>query len=169
MPDLIPTASLVLAACALVISLVNARTAKKALAVADAQEQRRNAAVRCQVEDMVGWVRDGQRYAAVKVLLTNASDRDGSVTRVSFDVHYAGQPPMILQLSPTADALFETLEGDRLVLPLNLSANSSALGWVAFRIDATSAGRRVDDYELAVTDSRGPVARTTVWPLRELS
>lgn len=161
--------AIIISACALLLTWRNRRTAVRALRLSEAQEDRRKPSLQVRVDDLVGWINaDGDRCAGVNIMLTNDSDRDGSVTRVQMNVHFAGDAPGVVQVNPLPSQVPPAQSGHPLDVPQNIRANSSASGWIAFRTRAASTRTPIDNYILVVEDSRGPIVNTVVWPLREL-
>lgn len=162
------TASLGLSLAALFVSLLNRRTSVRALLLSEAQEQRRAPALVIRVDDHVAWnTAAGDRYVGVSVLLTNSSDRDGSVTRASLHVRHADG--IVIQVPSSSGPLPPGPVSVALPMPCNLSGNSSASGWLIFHTQTASRGPLIDDYTLVVDDSRALVEHIPIWPLRELT
>lgn len=154
-------ASASLAFLALMVSLANRRTAKKALSLSEAQEERRAARLDLSLDESVAWRADsgGGRYVGMKVTAVNASDRDGALVRADLHVTYestAGHSHLV-KIPHTGDASIPG-RGESLRLPASLANNGALSGWLVFEIaPGLLGGGHASRYDAVVSDSRGLV------------
>jgi hypothetical protein len=166
-------ASAVIAAFALLVSFSNRGTAKKALELAERQEERRIARLDLSLIDEISWrpVEGKCRWIGVRVLAVNPTDRDGSLVAADLHVTYtlASGDGVVVKV-PHGAAGVKPPEGiTALEIPTRLQANGAVTGWLMFKLDdALLADRAIERYDVVIHDSRGPVATAQAWALREI-
>ncbi|QXC60552.1 hypothetical protein KSP35_19860 [Aquihabitans sp. G128] len=163
--------SAVMASCSLLLGLSTRSTARRALGVSEAQEARRDPKLHLELLDGVAWRTRGVRNFALKVLATNPTDRDGTLTRVELRLTYKGRDDHVLTVQIPATIALPDCPPEFVALPVPtaMPANGAVAGSYLFRVDdEVTSGRPVERFELHVTDSRGIVKSVVTAALREV-
>ncbi|NYF56567.1 hypothetical protein HDA35_002398 [Micromonospora purpureochromogenes] len=169
----IPVVSAVIAVTALVVSILNRRTANKALRLSIAQEERRIARLDLQLMEQISWRPKGAdyRWVLAQVLIVNRSDRDGSITKAELRVGYLTVAGARLDVHLPHTILPDQIQPgvESIKIPVLVKANDAISGWLSFKVknDLTD-GRRVEEYAVLVYDSRGPIESSHLWAMREI-
>jgi hypothetical protein len=168
-----PLVSIGIAVAAFILSLLNRRTASHALRLSLAQEERRAARLDLQIIEHATWQPKGAdyRWLIAQVLVINRSDRDGSIIKAELKVGYSIDASTGFEVHiPHAAMPSEAQSGvQSLNIPVLIKANDALAGWLTFKIDHGLVGNnRVEEYEIAVYDSRGPIESVHIWATREI-
>lgn len=156
-------APIVIAAFALLVSVVlglrNRGTSKKALALAERQEARRESRVDVYVNDSMAWGHDEGRSVGVNVVLANPTDAPTSVVRSELHVTYDVQGTMTtVRVHPSGSSPSSTVPAEvvSLDLPVRLDANGAVSGWFVFLLrEGLTGGRPVERYDFVTRDVHG--------------
>jgi hypothetical protein len=167
-----PGVSVVVALLALLIAASNRSMAKRALALSQQQEERRQAKLDLSLKDAVSY-RDatrGSRWIGVEVLAVNPTDRDGAIIAADLHVTYRSNGRQLLLKVPH-QSRSSPFGAARLAIevPAGLPANGAIDGWLLFRIDDGVVQGAIDRYDIVVSDSRGPVEVLQTWAMTEVS
>lgn len=169
----VPVASAFVALVALVVAISNRNTARKAVALAKAQEDRRSAHLDVSLSDGIWWrpAEPGSRWICVKVLAVNPTDRDGSIVRADLHVTYTlptgGRTVVKIEPSGTHVTFPEGIKPQE--VPVRLQANGAISGWFMYEIDDDLIHGPIDRYDIVFSDSRGPVETVQAWVMREVN
>lgn len=170
----LPVASAVVALLALLVSLSNRNTARRALRLSLQQEERRKARLTVTLDDSASWRRPGApRWVGMKVLAVNPTDRDAAL--VGADLHVAYTLPsghaMTVKIRHETTGQAYPSEITALDLPIAVLANGAIAGWLTFRLpaDMFPEGAGIDRYDAVLQDSRGITATVSASALREMS
>lgn len=155
-------ASAVVAGLALLVSLSNRRTARRALRLSERQEERRSPGLDLSLIEAVSWrPARGVKFCGIgmQVLAINPSDRDGALVGVDLHLTYTTPTGIITTVKvphgPRGMAIPEVIEP--LEIPAALPVNGAVSGWLVFKIDdGLTGGGPIDCFEAVVRDSRGP-------------
>lgn len=167
-----PVASVVVALLALLVTVSNRATARKALALSRLQEERRQAQLDLSLKDTVSYrdVTRGVRWIGAEVLAVNPTDRGGAVVAADLHVTYRSKGIEFLLKVPHRSrgnpfgAARQAIE-----VPTQLPANGAISGWLLFPIDDGLIEGPIDRFDIVVGDSRGPVEVLQTWALAEVS
>lgn len=168
-----PGASAVIAAIALLVSLSNRKTAKRALYLSECQEARRAARLDLSLHEAISWRPAGRacRWIGVRVLAVNPTDRDGSLIAADLHITYTipGGTVMVVKIPHRADAEAMPESIAPLEVPAPLPGNGAVAGWLMFKVDDALIGdAAIERYDAVLHDSRGPVEGVQPWVLREI-
>jgi hypothetical protein len=171
--DWVPLISVGISAGAFILSLLNRRTANRALRISLAQEERRIARLDLQLMEQASYRPKGAdyRWVLAQVLIINRSDRDGSIIRAELKVGYlTGADIRVDTHIPHTILPNQTQIGvEPLQIPVPVKANDAKSGWFTFKInDSLVQPNRVDEYAMLVYDSRGPIESAQLWAMREI-
>jgi hypothetical protein len=157
--------AVVIAGLSLVISLVlgvrNRGTAKRALALSEAQEARRAAKVELHVNEALSWRRrsEGDRLLGFHLLVTNPTDRQNSLVDAELHLTYGLNGVLTTVKVPhltNATGITLPTEVDLIEMPTRLDANQAVSGWFVFRItDGLTLNRPIDRYDVIIRDVHG--------------
>ncbi|TCB91603.1 hypothetical protein E0H26_25275 [Micromonospora zingiberis] len=171
----IPACSALIAAAALIVSILNRRTANKALRLSLAQEDRRIARLDLQLMEQISFRPRGAdyRWVLAQVLIINRSDRDGSIVKAELRVGYLTNAGARLDVHLPHASLRESdpikPDVESIKLPALIKANDAISGWLSFKVkNELTNDRRVEEYLVLVHDSRGPVESSPIWAMREI-
>ena len=153
-----------LAACrAAVASWWSSRISRRALILAEGQEERRRP--KLVLYFMEGYVRiveapERQRFYAFLLSVSNPSDINNSVAYL--DLHLTYLTPRQLRMTvkvPSRASIAERFGDDRtsaLSPPFSVNAHQTTAGWTYFRVDKDLLSDTiVDGYRVVATDSHG--------------
>lgn len=158
-------ASLSVAALAFATSagfgFLNRRTAKRALAISERQEARRESRLDIYLIDSRAQRRGDKRDRIIgfEVRISNPSDSPNSAVAVELRLTYLiDGTPMAVKLQADRSLQFstETPGASGLDLPAALESNGARSGWLLYRVDdVLTAPAQIDRYELVVQDVHG--------------
>jgi hypothetical protein len=156
-------ASAIAAWVAALLAYSGARASKRALIIAERQEQRRQPVlVPYLVEGYVRFVDDGQRFRLYAFLLSisNPSDADNGIAQLDLHVTYTKANGLRMTLKVPANAIFAAAfigsDSQSLSVPIRVDAHQTIAGWSYFRIDESLLeSASIDGYTLVATDSHG--------------
>lgn len=169
-----PLASVCVALVALLVTLSNRNTARRALALSVQQEERRAARLTVTLDDSASWRMPGApRWVAMRVLAVNPTDRDATLVGAELHVTYTRRTGETMTVKVRHDTGSDNVPAGvtALDVPVRLQANGAVAGWLTFRLPAElfpdDAG--IDRYDAVLQDSRGIAATVTASILREVS
>jgi hypothetical protein len=158
-------ASVGIAAGALVIAfgfgISNRRTARRALALSERQEGRRQSRLDLQSINALAWTRDHgrDRILGVDLVVANPTDVGNSIVETELRITYSTNGVLttvkvpctpLQRLSPPVPPI-ETVD-----LPARLEPHGAAAGWFTFHVpEPLLGGRRIEGYEIVVVDVHG--------------
>ncbi|MGD9796870.1 MAG: hypothetical protein AB7V15_02015 [Acidimicrobiia bacterium] len=156
-------APIVIAALALLVSVVfglrNRGTSKKALALAERQEARRESRVDVYINDSMAWRHDEGRCVGVNVVLANPADSPTSIVHAELHLTYDVRGTLAtvrVRASSPSPASTVPAEVANLELPVRLDANGAVSGWFVFPLpDGLTDGRPVERYDFVTRDVHG--------------
>ena len=169
-----PVVSLAVAALAMITTLSQARSAKKALHLSLLQDARRTARLDLSLRDSALWTIPGagRRFVGVRVLVVNPADSSATLTHAELNLSYEVAPERILTVKiPVAENTDSISEmQSALVLPIPLPGSGAVEGWLIFGFDCDLVGDRpIRGYDIIVNDSRGVAASVQPWVMREIT
>jgi hypothetical protein len=169
-----PIVSFALAAAALLVSLSQRATAKKALRLSERQEERRMARLDVSLKETVSWrSRDEpSRWIGTHILAVNPTDSQGSLIEAELHVAYKTPTGAALVVKiPHGSAPARVREGiTPFELPVPLPSNGAVDGWFTFLLDDNLIGKgSIERYEVVVGDARGISQSVYPWGFKELS
>lgn len=150
-----------IAAVALLVSMSNRRTARRALVLAERQEARRLAPFGLYLNEARRWrLQPGGATLGAHVRVSNPADRGVSVVRAELHVQYTSpenviltvKVPCVSDVGPADDSVpVEPAE-----MPLSVGPTSARAGWFLFRVDAAITNSApVDRYDIVLEDVEG--------------
>jgi hypothetical protein len=157
------------------IGLSNRATAKRALALSEAQEARRDARLVLHLNESVSWRRSeqGERLLGFHVLVTNPTDRPTSLLGSDLHVAYSASSVMTTVKVPHDPSLATGRPAAEIApigLPAPLDANGALSGWFLFRVpDGLTGGRPAERYDLVVRDVHEILETMQVTVFREVT
>lgn len=169
-----PVASAAVAILALVVALSNHNIARRALALASQQEERRAARLTVSLRGSASWRFTGApRWIGLKILAVNPTDRDGALIYANLHITYtlpSNQAITVKLRHETAGRAFPT-DITTLEMPVRLQANCATAGWLMFRLpaDLLPDGASIERYDMVIQDSRGIAATVSTSVLPEVS
>jgi hypothetical protein len=156
-------AAVAVAALSVAVSLVlgrsNRATAKRALALSERQEARRDTRIDLYLNESVSWRgRPGSnRVLGFHILISNPTDRANSLVDAELHLTYdlAGVVTT-LKVGHTDASVPPPAGVSPLSLPTRLDANEATSGWLFFQVSQALAGdREIDRYDLVLRDIHG--------------
>lgn len=168
----VPVASALVAVLALLVTTSSRNTARKALALAQRQEERRLARVDVSLIDGISWrpAERGTRWIGMKVLAVNPTDRDGTLIGADLHVTYTlpSADSIVVKVPPSGAGVTFPDGIVTLEIPVRLPANGAVSGWFMYKVDDAFIPGPIDRYDAVIRDSRGPVETVQAWVLREV-
>jgi hypothetical protein len=167
-------ASVCIAFTALVISVINVRTARNAFRLAQRQDSLRQPNLTLYLADAVSARMKGETYriVACSIVVTNPSDSANSIAAADLQVTYTTDQNQVITLRVphvTSVELDSKLPGESLAIPTPLPAHGSVAGVVNFRIDDGLIGTsRIDRYDLVTKDAHQIEESLQLVPFRDL-
>ncbi len=155
---------------ALILSILNFRTSRRALRISEQQEARRTPSVVAYLQD--GYVsvgaKPGSRVYAILVSLSNRSDSNNAIAEVMLLLTYTKPAGVELTLKAGAEnelpSTFRDESANHLRVPIRIDAHQAVSGWCFFAVDdAILEGADIDRTRVAFVDTHGN--ETTVEPL----
>jgi hypothetical protein len=143
---------------ALVLGLSNRRTARRALALSERQEARRESPIDIYLNTSSGWRRAAarDRLLGFHLVISNPSDRPTSIVSAELHLTYStGQVLTTVKVPPLASLAQDAPapDVDPVALPLRLDANDSVSGWFVFQLqDELVASRSIEGYAVVLRD-----------------
>jgi hypothetical protein len=167
----VAAASAIIALGSLLVSWSNRRTARKALALSERQEERRAARLDVDLIEAVSW-RDadpaGSRWIGVHIRAVNPTDRDGSIIAADLHVTYTTPGGTLLVVKVPNSSDVRPPMPQPLALPVPLSANGGVQGWLMFELKSgLTGGGAIDRYSVLLRDGRGISKEVEAWALKE--
>lgn len=157
-----------LAGWALTVAKRNASTARKALSLAESQEERRLARLDVTVEaaTLNRHSQIGSQVFEVTVLAVNPTDRDGSIIRVELVATYSSSgQPVVVRFPADVHTSPEAGHVAHLAVPSAVKANGALRGTVSFTVADTRILGNVEALQLEIHDSRSLVVTSSLWGL----
>ena len=161
-------ATTVAAIAALLISLVSLHYSRKGMALAEAQDRRRQP--KLLPEYLAGHfstdMATGSRTYHVQLAIRNQTDSDNAVARVELNLTY--RLPDGTLITARVPASNDGTQGTRLPVPQRIGAHETIAGWCAFTVDAAViTGRHIEGYTVELNDSHGQLSNVTPLILSE--
>jgi hypothetical protein len=155
---------------ALLLSVLNFFTSRRALRISERQEARRKPSVVAYLQDgyiAVG-VKPGSRVYAMLVSLSNRSDSDNAIAQAMLLLTYVKSNGTQLTFKVGADGelpkAFMDKSTSHLRIPIRIDAHQTVSGWCFFTVDeAILDGSYIDRTQVAFIDTYGN--ESTVEPL----
>jgi hypothetical protein len=142
---------------AIAISLFSLSYARRALVLAEHQEERRKPNLAAHLIDSnFVEIENGDRIYAVSLSVRNPSDSDNAISNLELHIQYGldgglgviVKIPSILRVANSED------KRTCLVVPTRISAHNTVSGWSDFLVPAgVRDGRIIEAFELVITDS----------------
>jgi len=169
-----PVASIAVAAIALIVSLAQARIAKKALRLSLLQDARRNARLDLNLKESVTWRPPGQACKCIGVRVLAVNPTDGQAALVGAELHISYSLPssriLVLKVPHNANRTGPSVGLVGLNLPAALPSNGALEGWLIFQLDDALIGNAsIESYEVMVSDSRGISQSVHPWIMKEIT
>jgi hypothetical protein len=164
------SASAVAAWLALGLSFLSLHSSRKAMRLAEQQEERRRPLLVPYLDD--GYVRigpnGGSRLYAFLLSVSNRSDSNNSVAEVERRLTYTTRADVQMTVKVRSNAqlggAFGEGAGPPLPKPARVDAHQTALGWCFFRVEeAVLEGSPIERYVVTLVDSHGN--ESTVKPI----
>ena len=152
----LPVVSTGIALVALGLTNANRKTAKRALALAEGQEQRRKARLDLSQEEAVWWrpITGGHRVIGIRVLAVNPTDRDGTLLRADLHVTYTSKTGSVMTVKIPHNESVDGPSGiSPMRIPKHLPANGAEKGWLLFKIDDDLIRGDIERYDAVVDTS----------------
>ncbi|MDG4760496.1 hypothetical protein [Micromonospora sp. WMMD710] len=166
-------ASAAVALLALLVTLSNRNTSRRALALSLQQEERRAARLDVTLADSASWRRSGaSRWVGIKILAVNPTDRDATI--VGAEMHVAYTLPtgyaMTVKVGHRTTGDGFPVDVAALDLPVRLPSNGAVAGWLTFElpVDLFPRGAGIQRYDAVLQDSRGITVTVSASVLREV-
>lgn len=167
-------APIVISGLALVVAVIfglrNRGTSKKALNLAERQEERRSSRVDIYINDSIEWRRAGARVVGVHVVVANPTDGATSLVQAELHLTYdLGGTVTTIRVRAAATVPIE-LPGEvvSLELPARLDANDAVSGWLLFLLkDGITGDRPIERYDIVIRDLHGKEETVQLGVFRE--
>jgi hypothetical protein len=155
-------ASAMAAWMALLLSVLNFFTSRKALRISEQQEARRKPSVVVYLGDAyiaVG-AKAGSRIYAILISLSNRSDSNNAIAQAVLHLTYVKSNRTQLTLKVGAEgeppSAFRDKSANHLRVPIRIDAHQTVSGWCFFSVDdAIVEGSRIDRTRVAFVDTYG--------------
>jgi hypothetical protein len=147
---------------ALLLSVLNFFTSRKALRISEQQEARRKPWVVPYLED--GYIavgaKAGSRVYAILISLSNRSDSNNAIAQAVLHLTYVKSNRTQLTLKVGAESeppsAFTDKSANHLRVPIRIDAHQTVSGWCFFSVDdAIVEGSRIDRTRVAFVDTYG--------------
>lgn len=155
-------APIVISGLALVVTVIfglrNRGTSKKALNLAERQEERRSSRIDPYVNDSMEWRQTAARVVGVHVVVANPTDAATSLVQAELHLTYdlGGTLTMVRVRAEAAAPENLPTEVAPLALPARLDANDATSGWLLFVLkDGITGGMPIERYDLVTRDVHG--------------
>lgn len=150
----------------------SARTADRALEIAQSDYRERHAGLAAYLIDGIAWDDDDKdRLVAFACSVSNAASSPLSVARVDLHLHVVtddGTATRIV-LAPQSSGAPAIWDLKALQIPLNLDAKATASGWLGFKIPTrVSDTMTIDKYEVTFQSSTGERAAVEMHLLQRI-
>lgn len=133
----LPVASTIIATIALLVSLSNTKTAKRALDLSERQEGRRAARLDLSLREAISWRPAGRacRWIGVHVLAVNPTARDGSLIAADLHITYTISGGAVMDVKIPHDVNDKVFPESiaPLEVPAPLPSYGAAAGWLMFK------------------------------------
>lgn len=170
----VEVAPIVISALALVVAVVlglrNRGTSKKALRLAERQEERRNSRIDLYINDSIEWKQTAARVVGIHAVVANPTDGPTSLVHAELHVTYdlGGTVTTIRIRAETSDPTGLPPGVASLELPARLDANDAVSGWLLFLLkDGLTGDRPVERYDLIARDVHGKEESVQLGVFRE--
>ncbi len=138
---------------------INSRTTKTNLRMQQVDFEERHDSIRPYLIDGVSWnTPDGERVTSFACSYTNAANTPNTLIRFELIVDILANDGMrtSVVLDPFLEAIPSLHNIQRLAVPLNLPARSTASGWISFKLPRhLLGGKRLDKYQITAITSAG--------------
>jgi hypothetical protein len=147
---------------ALLLSVLNFFTSRKALRISEQQEARRKPSMVVYLQD--GYIavgaKAGSRVYAILVSLSNRSDSNNAIAQAVLHLTYVKSNRTQLTLKVSAEgeppSAFTDKSANHLRVPIRIDAHQTVSGWCFFSVDdAIVEGSRIDRTRVAFVDTYG--------------
>jgi hypothetical protein len=161
---------------ALVITLINSSTSRRALRLAEAQDERRNRQLEIYLADAVGFHGEDEsaRTIAFCLTITNTSDSPNAIVAADLCVTYRLENGVLTRVKlPSMTPAHLTIPGYgavcNLAIPLPFDARGAQSGWIIFQLHRDLTGESsIEGYEVLLRDSYRAEESVTVLTVREI-
>ncbi len=167
--------SIVVSAIAALNSLQSRRIAARALALNEAQEQRRQPRLRVSLVDGYRRVFPGKQLFGFLLSVTNPTDANNSIATAELKVTYfitdnvKGTCRLLHNADIAQVADVNKPKPNVFTIPMRLEAHHTATGWLFFSLeDSIFKGRSIDAHKILLEDSNGTWTTTEAIAVREL-
>jgi hypothetical protein len=170
----VPVASAAVALLALLVTLSNRNTSRRALALSMQQEERRVARLDVTLADSASWRRSGaSRWVGIKILAVNPTDRDAAIVGAELHIAYTLSTGhgMTVKVGHRANGGGFPADVTALDLPARLQSNGAVAGWLTFELpaDLFPRGAGIQRYDAVLQDSRGIAVTVSASVLPEVN
>jgi hypothetical protein len=155
---------------ALLLSVLNFVTSRRALRISEQQEARRKPSVVAYLQDgyIAAGVKPGSRVYAILVSLSNRSDNNNAIAQTMLLLTYVKDSGTQLTIKVEAEIeppnAFANKSANHLRIPIRIDAHQAVSGWCFFVVDdAILEGSLIDRTQVAFIDTHGN--ETTIEPL----
>lgn len=155
-------APIVISGLALVVAVIfglrNRGTSKKALTLAERQEERRSSRIDIYINDSIEWRQAAARVVGVHAVVANPTDGATSLVHAELHLTYdlGGTVTTIRVRAEAAVPIGLPGEVVSLELPARLDANEAVSGWLLFLLkDGITGDRPIERYDLVARDVHG--------------
>ncbi|WP_157058522.1 hypothetical protein [Azoarcus sp. CIB] len=150
----------------------SAKTARRALTLAEIDYREKHDALKVYLIDGACWRNDhAVDYVAFACSFTNSANAPNTVIRVDLITHAYDESGNLSQaiLHPVVQEAPPLWDLKTLCVPINLEPRSTVSGWISFKVPKQLINKkRIDKYELASVTSLGERAIVESYLLRRL-
>jgi hypothetical protein len=145
---------------ALLLSVLNLFTSRRALRISERQEARRKPSVATYLQDGYVSAEPSQRVYAVMISLSNRSDNNNGIAQATLLLTYITPSGTQVTLKVGAESkpptIFSKNSANHLQVPIRIDAHQTVSGWCFFAVDgAILDGSHVDRTQMAFVDTYG--------------